>query len=86
MNTKLTLSIDETVIRDAKIFAKKKNLSVSSLVENYLQSITQAEKSVTTDGDITPVVKSLSGVISLPDDFDYKADYREHLIQKYSDE
>lgn len=32
---------------------------------------------------ITPFVKSLSGVIDLPEDFDAKEAYREYIREKY---
>jgi hypothetical protein len=32
---------------------------------------------------ITPLVESLSGVIDLPADFDYKKEYRDYLEEKY---
>ena len=33
--------------------------------------------------EITPLVKSLIGVIKLPKDYDYKKDYVEYLLKKY---
>jgi hypothetical protein len=36
------------------------------------------------DIKITPLVKSLIGVIKLPADYDYKKDYIDHLIRKHS--
>ena len=33
--------------------------------------------------EITPLVKSLCGVIKLPQDFDYKIEYGNHILQKY---
>jgi hypothetical protein len=33
---------------------------------------------------ITPIIKSLSGVIKLPKDYDYKKDYAEYLLKKYN--
>ena len=36
MRTKLTLTIDKQVVDKAKLYAKKKNRSVSKLVEEYL--------------------------------------------------
>ena len=35
------------------------------------------------DIEITPIVKSLCGVIELPDNFDYKTEYGNYLLQKY---
>ncbi|MDP3927951.1 MAG: DUF6364 family protein [Bacteroidota bacterium] len=32
---------------------------------------------------ITPLVESLSGVINVPEDFDYKKEYANYLEEKY---
>ena len=57
MNTKLTLSLEKTVIEEAKSYAKKTGRSLSELVENYFKSLT--EKSEIPD-DIHPKVKKLT--------------------------
>ncbi len=44
MSTKLTLLIDESVIKDAKDYALKTGRSVSQLVESYLKAITSTTK------------------------------------------
>ena len=60
MNTKLTLNIDKGVIDQAKSFAKDNNVSLSKLIESYLNSLTtRSEKK----SKISPLVKSLTGVI-----------------------
>ena len=41
MNTKLTLTIEQTVIEKAKKYAKGKERSLSSLIENYLKATPQ---------------------------------------------
>lgn len=79
MSTKLTLKIDEDVIERAKNYAKMHNTSVSSLVEVYLQKVTNPSRK----SRITPLVKSLSGLIDLPNDYDDKKDYSEYLKNKY---
>lgn len=80
MDTKLTLKLDETIIEKAKNYAKAKKTSLSDLVENYLQQLTNDKKSTR---KITPLVKSLSGVISLPKGYDAKKDYTDYLTNKY---
>jgi len=35
------------------------------------------------DDNVTPLVKSLCGVIELPPDFDYKTEYGNYLIKKH---
>ncbi len=44
MTTKLNLTIEETVVSQVKKYARKKNVSVSELTENYYKSLLQ-EKS-----------------------------------------
>ncbi|MBA5628963.1 DUF6364 family protein [Moheibacter lacus] len=83
MSTKLTLNIDETTIAQAKAYAKKSGISVSKLVENYLNSLTSKRINKNNEIEITPLVKSLTGVISLPEDFDYKKEIAEILTEKY---
>lgn len=81
MNSKLTLKLNSTVIARAKKYAKKHNTSLSKMIESYLDSVTKENNSGI---EITPLVKSLSGVIELPADYDYRKDYTDYLDQKYS--
>ena len=80
MNAKLTLKLDSTVIAKAKRYAKKRNTSLSKMIESYLDSVTQPGSSGI---EITPLVNSLSGVIDLPADYDYRKDYNNYLGQIY---
>ncbi len=81
MDTKLTIKLNENVISRAKNYAKMRKTSLSKMIENYLDIVSKPESEET---EITPLVKSLSGVIKLPDNYDYKKDYAEFLTQKYS--
>jgi hypothetical protein len=80
MDKKLTLSLDQGIIKKAKVYAKHNNTSLSKLIESYLATLTRR-----TEGkpEITPLVESLSGVIELPAEFDEKAAYSEYLREKY---
>lgn len=80
MDTKLTLSLDKQVIDRAKDYAQNHKTSLSKMVESYLDSVT---KSKSNDIEITPLVESLSGIIKLPKDFDYKKEYSDYLTEKY---
>ncbi|PID94104.1 MAG: hypothetical protein CSA95_04855 [Bacteroidetes bacterium] len=80
MDKKLTLSLNESIIESAKIYAKSNSTSLSKLVESYLSILT---KKKTEKVEVTPLVKSLSGVIDLSSDFDEKELYRDYLIEKY---
>ncbi|MEM0519535.1 MULTISPECIES: DUF6364 family protein [Aequorivita] len=80
MDKKLTLSLNGTIIENAKIYAKSNNISLSKLIESYLTTLTKRK---TNGANITPLVESLSGVITLDEDFDAKDSYTEYLIEKY---
>ena len=62
METKLTIRLKENVIKRAKIYARSHKISLSKMIESYLDSITKDKKM---EIEITPLVKSLSGVIDL---------------------
>jgi len=81
MDTKLTLKLDSGVITRAKKYTRQRKTSLSRLIESYLDSVTKNESD---DIEITPLVKSLSGVIKLSEDYDYKRDRTDYLIRKYS--
>jgi hypothetical protein len=80
MDTKLTLNVNKSVIEKAKEYAKSHKVSLSHLIESYLSSLVNKEDK---EIEITPLVKSLSGVIKLDKDFDYKKEYGDYLIEKY---
>ena len=80
METKLTIRMKDKVIKRAKIYARHHKTSLSKMIESYLDSLTkEKEKEI----EITPLVESLSGVINLPEDYDYKIDYTDYLSEKY---
>lgn len=81
MDKKLTLSLDKTIIDNAKNYAKSNNISLSKLIESYLTTLTRRRRR--NSAEITPLVESLSGVISLDKDFDVKDAYADYLIEKY---
>ena len=82
MDTKLTLKLDKSVIEKAKAYASEQQVSLSKLVENYLNALTS--KSTEKDEiSITPFVKSLTDGNTIPADYDYKKDYQDYLEDKY---
>lgn len=83
MDTKLTLKLSESVIQKAKNYASNKKISLSKLIENYLDSLSSGKED---DFEISPFVKSISSGKSIPEDFDDKKnreDYIEHLDKKH---
>ena len=82
METKLTLRLNDIVIERAKIYARSQKISLSKMIESYLDSLTR-EKDLDDEILITPLVESLSGVITLASDYDYKNEYADYLTEKY---
>ena len=79
MDTKLTLRLNDNVIERAKIYARNHEISLSKMIENYLQALTMKQVK---EIEISPLVESLTGVIS-SQKTDYKKDYTDYLSEKY---
>lgn len=86
MTTKLTLSIDEEVIKNAKRFSKKNGISVSRMVEIFLkQSVkTSPAKSTVKKEELPPLLKKMYGAAKTKDNRKYRDVYREYIIEKYA--
>jgi len=82
MNTKLTLTIEQEIIKRAKDYAKEKNRSLSDIIENYLKVLTKEEKQQK-EKKLNPVVSSLKGSFRMPKNMDYKKELRNRLEEKY---
>jgi len=80
MDTKLTLKLKKAVIDQAKRYASDHETSLSRIIENYLAAITGQQD---LKDDISPLVKSISGVIVVPEDFNHKESAHKHLNEKY---
>ena len=81
MDTKLTLKLDQEIIEKAKHYASEKKISLSRIVENYLNSLTSDKEN--NDIQISPFVKSLSSKVNIAGDYDYKKDRAEYLENKH---
>ncbi|MBT8387367.1 MAG: hypothetical protein KJO12_08130 [Ignavibacteria bacterium] len=81
MNTKLTLKMNKRAIERAKKYAQKNKQSLSKMVENYFNTVT--EKDSINDLEISPNVLELAGIIKLSDNFNLKQMYGRHLEDKY---
>ena len=83
MNTKLTLSINQVVIEEAKKYAQSNGKSLSNIVEEYLKSLTNPKELEKRESSLK-ILKELKGSVKLPDDFSsYKELLEEALIEKY---
>ena len=88
MKTKLTLVVEDEVIYNAKIYAKKKEESLSSLVENYLKAVAESSKlknpKKSNSKKAISLIEKYRGIISLPEDYDYKKVIGLYLLKKYN--
>ncbi|MBT0552650.1 DUF6364 family protein [Riemerella anatipestifer] len=81
MNTKLTLNLNKSIIESAKDYAKENRVSLSKLIENYLNALTKKESKKV---DVSPLVESLTGIIPHDSENETNEDYYEYLREKYS--
>ncbi|MBK9191121.1 MAG: hypothetical protein IPM77_06170 [Crocinitomicaceae bacterium] len=79
MTTKLTLTVEKSVIERAKLYARNTGRSLSEIIENYLDSITQETKSE----KLSPKLKKIVGAVKLPDNFDEETELRSYLEKKH---
>lgn len=82
MNVKLTLKLNKRSIDKAKKYAKKNKQSLSGIVENYFNIISNQE--ILDEIEISPNVRELSGIINLSENVNLKESYGKHLETKYS--
>lgn len=83
MSNKLTLSIKEQVVAEAKLYAKEQGKSLSSLVEEYLKSLS-ANRRGSKHMELSEIIKDLKGSIKAPhDDKSYKELLEDALIEKF---
>jgi len=81
MSTKLTLRLDDAVIRKAKKTASSKGISLSRMVEDYFKAVAGQG---THEVRESPVLYEVSGVLSGKQDAaQLREKYRKHLAAKY---
>jgi hypothetical protein len=77
MQTKLTLRLEDSLIQQAKDYAKQHDKSLSQVVADYFYMLTQQDGK----SEISPITRSLIGV--LDSNNVNKNDYKRHLEEKY---
>ena len=80
MTTKLTLTVEESTIQKAKSYAKNTGRSLSEIIENYLETLTEehVDKEL-----LSPKLKKLVGIVKLPADFDEKKELNAYFENKH---
>lgn len=80
MDTKLTLTVEQSVIEQAKLYAQRQGQSLSDIVENYLKVLISEKLE---EEELSPLVKSLRGSFTMPAGFDEKKELELRLREKY---
>jgi len=80
MTSKLTLTVEKSVIEKAKSYAKKTGRSLSELIEKYLDTITSEEND---DKELSPKMKKIVGAVNLPNDFDEEKELSSYFEKKH---
>ena len=80
MKSKLTLRLDDNLIKSAKEYSAKTGKSVSRIVSNLFEIIKNEE--LKNDVDLPPTVNSLKG--ALKGKGINEKDYKKYLEEKYS--
>ena len=84
MTTKLTLSINERTVQRAKILSRKRGKSISRIVEEYLDSISEKEEQKENPmTEIREVISKYKGKITLPADGNYNKMVRDSKYEDY---
>jgi hypothetical protein len=81
MTTKLTLSINEEIVKKAKRISQIRGKSVSKIIEEYISSLPEKEPEKTTP--IREISNMLKEGNSLPEDINYKEFIRENRYRDY---
>jgi len=82
MQTKLTIRLDDKLIRRAKAYSRRTGKSVSQLVADYFAVLdTPIEDEEEEIKNLPPITRELYGSLAGADVDE--EDYRRHLIEKY---
>jgi len=81
MGSKLTLRVDEKLIRDAKRIAKSRRVSLSRMVSDYFKSIAVHQKKESIE---SPILSEISGILpSKAENKKLLKSYKKHIEDKY---
>lgn len=83
MSKEITIHLDEETLAQAERIAIGQGRSLAELVAAELQKIVAEHQTNLLDIELSPFVKSLGGMVELPEDYDEKESYTKYLIEKY---
>jgi Family of unknown function (DUF6364) len=81
MDSTLILNLEQSIIDQAEIYAREKKTTLTALINNYLLNIVQGQE--VKEEEITPLVRSLSGVLNLSENTSLSSDYVDSEIYIY---
>ena len=74
MDAKITIKLDSGLFEQLKNYAQSTGHSISDVVERQLRAFINANAAATLQDGAKPVSSKLRGIVSLPQDFDYKSE------------
>lgn len=87
MKTKLTLNVDDKIVARAKTASAKRRISLSSVVEDYLDRYSKSSLPGKAKNSETSLLERIRKYTKhskpLPENYDYKKASHEHLDEKY---
>jgi hypothetical protein len=81
--TKLTLSMEPEIVNRAKQYAKKRQISLSRLIQDFLDEVSKNKPEA--EGNIPADILSITGILKdkFPNDVDLKEERYQYLKEKY---
>lgn len=79
MTTKLTLTVEKSVIEGAKQYAKDTGRSLSELIESYLETIIEDKQKTESSAKLKKIV----GAVKLPKNFNEEKELRSYFENKH---
>ncbi len=84
MTTKMTLSMDSSVVEKARRISKHRRTSISAMFSNYIASL---EEVPANNDELPPITKQIlemgTQLPQVPADWDYRDELSDSLSEKY---
>ena len=81
MKAKVNLTIEQETLIKVKKYAEEQNISVSSMVEEYFETLIKPAEDI--DTELFEMVQTLKPTIEYPEDFDLMKEYHEAKAKNY---
>jgi hypothetical protein len=81
MKTKVNLTIEKETLKKVKLYAEEHQVSVSSMVEEYFETLVKPKQEIKTS--LFEMIDNLKPNVEFPEDFDFKKEYYKDKAKKY---